>query len=368
MRDGVLHTGGGARRHRERAARRVHDVCTDATSTAEVIDGLREPFNAALGLSGMLLSATDPDTTALGTATVVEHLPAEIATPWMLNEVLVEDFNKFLTLHRMDVGAVTLHRSCQGHPHLSPRYRDLHRPHGLGAELRAVFSRDSACLGVANLVRGAGDDDFSDADLRWVEMLRPMIAAGLRRTATLPDGATEPDGTPGVITLDADGDLLAMTGEAERMMADLWLCPFGEEDTGRLPGEAYMIATLARARATGAPTAPPPLTRLRGRSGRWLTMRGDCTRATDGEVTGLVLIISPSRPAEILPMVVASFGLTRREREVLREMSDGRSTAAIARCLVISEHTVRDHIKSILAKTGTSSRGELMSLLFRGGA
>lgn len=361
----AIRPGGRTQRHRDRAARRVHEVCTDARSTAEVIDGLREPFNAALGLSGMLLSATDPDTTAFGTATVVEHLPEEIASPWMQNEFLVEDFNKFAKLHRTNHGPVTLHRSSQGHPHLSPRYRELHQPHGLGAELRVVFSRDSACLGVANLVRGADDADFSEDELQWVQQLRPTIAAGLRRTAIMADDTGEPDGVPGVITLDPDGRLVAMTGEAERLMADLWLCPFGEEDTRRLPGEAYMIATLARARTNGQLKTPPPVTRLRGQSGRWLTMRGDCTLTPDGETSGIVLIIGPSRPAEILPMVVASYGLTRREQEILGEMSKGQSTAEIAACLFVSEHTVRDHIKSVLAKTSTTSRGELMSLLFQ---
>lgn len=100
MLSGLLHSDGQAQRYRDRAARRVHEVCADATSTAEVIDRLREPFNTALGFSGMLLSATDPDTTTLGTSTVVEHLPEEIAPGWMHNEFRVEDFNKFATLHR----------------------------------------------------------------------------------------------------------------------------------------------------------------------------------------------------------------------------------------------------------------------------
>ena len=192
-----------------------------------------------------------------------------------------------------------------------------------------------------------------------------MIAAGLRRTAIMADNTDDSDAIPGVISLDPDGGLLAMTGEAERLMADLWLCPFGEDDAYRLPGEAYMIATLARARTNGNLKAPPPVTRLRGRSGRWLTMRGDCTLTTDGETTGIVLVVGPSRPTEILPMLVASYGLTRREQEVLSEMSNGEGTGEIASRLFISEHTVRDHIKSILAKTGTGSRGELMSLLFQ---
>jgi DNA-binding NarL/FixJ family response regulator len=42
--------------------------------------------------------------------------------------------------------------------------------------------------------------------------------------------------------------------------------------------------------------------------------------------------------------------LTPREREVLALMAEGRSNAAIARTLVVSEAAVAKHISSILAK------------------
>ena len=106
------------------------------------------------------------------------------------------------------------------------------------------------------------------------------------------------------------------------------------------------------------------MTRLHGRSGRWLTIRGKYTLTADGEPSGIALVIEPSRPAEILPLMISAYGLTAREREVLIELSAGPTTGEIATRLLISEHTVRDHIKAILAKTGTKSRGELMSLLF----
>ena len=344
------------------AERRVREVSADAASTAELINGLRAPFNDALGLSGMLLSATDPHTTTLGTATVVEHLPGAMSVPWMHNEFLEDDFNKFAELHRTRAPATTLHRATQGRPQLSPRHSLLHRPHGLGPELRTTFSLGDACWGVANLVREVHDEDFDEVTLDWLERLRPVIAAGIRRTTVT---ATHPGaGVPGVVNLDLTGSVVSMTADAGRMLADLWLCPFVEEHDYRLPGEAYMIATLTRARAEGRRRTPPPVTRLHGRSGRWLTIRGDCTLTADGEPSGIALVIEPSRPAEILPLMISAYGLTAREREVLIELSAGPTTGEIATRLLISEHTVRDHIKAILAKTGTKSRGELMSLLF----
>jgi DNA-binding CsgD family transcriptional regulator len=49
-------------------------------------------------------------------------------------------------------------------------------------------------------------------------------------------------------------------------------------------------------------------------------------------------------------------GLSRREREVLSLVAQGRTNAEIAAALVLSEHTVHRHVANILAKLGTSSR------------
>ena len=49
-----------------------------------------------------------------------------------------------------------------------------------------------------------------------------------------------------------------------------------------------------------------------------------------------------------------------REEEVLNQLARGASTRDIAGALFISEHTVRDHVKSIFTKTGARSRGELV--------
>ena len=68
------------------------------------------------------------------------------------------------------------------------------------------------------------------------------------------------------------------------------------------------------------------------------------------------------RLAELL---MAAYGLTRRERDVVREVIAGRSTNQIARSLGITPGTVQQHTSRILARTGTGSRGELVSLVFR---
>lgn len=53
--------------------------------------------------------------------------------------------------------------------------------------------------------------------------------------------------------------------------------------------------------------------------------------------------------------------VSRREREVLELLLHGERVPAIAETLFISEHTVRNHLKSMFRKTGTSSQSELIS-------
>ncbi|SLK10509.1 helix-turn-helix transcriptional regulator [Arthrobacter sp. P2b] len=52
------------------------------------------------------------------------------------------------------------------------------------------------------------------------------------------------------------------------------------------------------------------------------------------------------------------WGLTRREREVLQELTTGATNSTIARHLSVSEETVKSHVKSVLDKLGATTRAE----------
>ncbi|HEY2192640.1 MAG TPA: LuxR C-terminal-related transcriptional regulator [Actinomycetospora sp.] len=62
------------------------------------------------------------------------------------------------------------------------------------------------------------------------------------------------------------------------------------------------------------------------------------------------------------PVPVGKAELTRRELEVLRHMAAGDTNARTARRLVISEGTVKSHVKHILRKLGAANRAEAVSL------
>jgi pimeloyl-ACP methyl ester carboxylesterase/DNA-binding CsgD family transcriptional regulator len=57
--------------------------------------------------------------------------------------------------------------------------------------------------------------------------------------------------------------------------------------------------------------------------------------------------------------------LTARELDVLRLIAEGRSNQEIADALVISIHTVTNHVKSILSKTGAANRTEAAAYAHR---
>ena len=54
--------------------------------------------------------------------------------------------------------------------------------------------------------------------------------------------------------------------------------------------------------------------------------------------------------------------LTPREREVLGHFLQGYAASTIAVELCISDHTVRNHLKSVFAKLGVGSQRELREL------
>jgi DNA-binding NarL/FixJ family response regulator len=83
-------------------------------------------------------------------------------------------------------------------------------------------------------------------------------------------------------------------------------------------------------------------------------------------------VISPEMLARLLPRfgrgkTHTSADLTDREREVLGLVAEGLSNAAIAERLVVSVHTVRNHIASLSAKLGAHSKLEALSIAVRQG-
>jgi DNA-binding NarL/FixJ family response regulator len=96
---------------------------------------------------------------------------------------------------------------------------------------------------------------------------------------------------------------------------------------------------------------------------------GDLVRAIRGAVAGEIIV-----PPELLDGLVSRLrprrpelgdDLTPREIEVLSMLAAGLSTEQIVQELMLSTHTVRNHIRSILAKLQAHSRLEAVAVAVR---
>ena len=71
--------------------------------------------------------------------------------------------------------------------------------------------------------------------------------------------------------------------------------------------------------------------------------------------------LSPVAQPKIVTADAADSPLTAREREVIELVSSGATNQEIANALVISESTVKSHVKHILRKLGAANRAEAVS-------
>ena len=88
-----------------------------------------------------------------------------------------------------------------------------------------------------------------------------------------------------------------------------------------------------------------------------------------------LIVLHPAEVAALFPAAEAASSplaeliepLTPRESEVLQMLASGLANKEIATRLVISEHTVKFHVASILGKLGAASRTEAVTLGIRRG-
>jgi len=100
---------------------------------------------------------------------------------------------------------------------------------------------------------------------------------------------------------------------------------------------------------------------------------GEILAAVEAAAAGMAVIAPPeletllsSTPAIAAAAPVDS-PLTARELEVLRMLAEGAANKTIAWKLDISEHTVKFHVASILAKLGAATRTEAVAIGVRKG-
>ena len=254
----------------------------------------------------------------------------------------------------------------------SARYRDFLRPQGFDDELRVVFRTGGKSWGVGALFREPGREPFDAADVAVLQAVSPIVAGALRTHAALVAPTPGFTHAPGLMLFNRDGAIISANDAASRWLADIygedpdtnWFEILGGLQCPDVDAAIPIIPLIARAHAvaSGRSNREARL-RLRDRSGRWLVLHASVLDSASGE-GNVAIVVEPAKSGDLAPIIIEAYGLTPRERDVVRGIAQGSSTPEIAAALFLSAHTVRDYIKSVFDKVGVSSRGELVAKLF----
>ncbi len=310
-------------------------------------------------LTGPCWYTLDP-ATLLITSHFNEQMP-ELPPDALAGEYYEEDVNQLSDVARSPEGISTLHDATGGDPSSSPRW---HANMALGGDqelIAGLRTPHGDVWGALGLYRESGAPLFAPEELRFVRAVAPALAEGARRALLLGE-ATDPDGpeAPGLLVLSDTWELESATPGVERWLSGL---PGGDWDAGRLPSAVLAVAGRALRSADGRDRpGEVALSRVLSDSGTWVVLHG--ATLVGGDRRRVAVIVEPAHPARITPLLMAAYGLTDREQDVTRLVLQGESTAAIAEALVVSPHTVQQHLKSIFEKTGVRSRRDLVGKVF----
>jgi DNA-binding CsgD family transcriptional regulator len=341
-----------AKAARDQLARVVSSGLDLETFRVRTLDAIRPvvPFDAAFW------AIADP-ATLLFTRGVQEDLPSQSVLAFLHNEFMTDDVNQFAAVAADPRRLHTMHASTGGDMARSARFREILEPLGLGDELRIAFTDKTGVWGFLCLHRALGTPPFTEQESTFLNRVSPIVAHGIRTSILL--AATRMQGqhpsVPGLVMLSEDLKYVG-ANDAGRT----WLDQFDDADKVQgMPSSFYVVA----AALLGMSSGEPPVTRTITPSG-WASVRPSWMDVA-GERYIALLIEEPSA-VELAPLIVSAYGLTPQQARVVELVCRGSSTADISSALMISPHTVQDHLKVIFEKIGAANRRELAGSLLSG--
>jgi DNA-binding CsgD family transcriptional regulator len=309
------------------------------------------------------LVGTDP-TSGLPTSPIhsegLEGMTAALCSDHWEREFVVADVARFRELYGAEIPAASLRASVDD-PRRSPRFTSFLRRLDFSDELRVACRANDVPWALITLWRREGV--FGDREAKLMAGLSTPIAEQVRARAMVARAKgnwAAPD-SPGVVVQDAQGKVLSINQQA-RDLIDMVDDPRAGEGEADLP--FWMLAIGHEVRSRARLGAASERVRVRTRDGSWLVCHGSVLFGPDNRPTQTVIVVERARPGEVAPIAVEAYDLTERERQIAALIGRGLDTGAIAERLYLSIHTVRDHVKALLAKVGVSSRGELVAALF----
>ena len=349
----------------ERVRRDVEVISRAGLDTATFVEELVASVQRAVPHVAACVATVDPATHLLTGTFKFGDLRGRDNNDhdWALVEYGDVDPTSFCDLVHRDDPACGMWLETGGDIQRSTRLRDLIGPvFGYRDELRMVGRQHDRGWGAVALFRGEGDEPFSEADVAFMSSLSADVAAGLRsgllaRLVATPGSDRQPG--PAVVIVGADDHLSQISVGAASLLEDL------AGDPNMAPAHGIIGGLVAGARRYAAGLVDVlPRTRVRVPTGRWVVLHASPLSGAGGASGDVVITIEEARPPEIVPLIVAAFELTARERDVTQLVLQGVDTKEIAATLHMSRYTVQDHLKSVFDKADVRSRRELISRVY----
>ena len=342
-----------------------------AGTADELLEAVATEVGKSVPYDGAMWFGVDPTTLLAVAPARMERLDEGYCHTFWHGEFHEHDANLFGDLARESVPAATLRTATNDRPLRSARYRDFISPQGYDDELRAVFKTGGNTWGVAALFRERGRKPFDENDVAVFTAISGVVGAAIRTQAAVSAPPRCLVQAPGLLLFDADGVIVSANAAAMQWLGEIygdddptWTRMLADPSAPDLEAAVPLIPLLARARAIAAGRIDGEARlRLRDRSGRWVVLHASVLDGATGPGS-VAVVVEPAKSADIAPIIIEAYGLTSRERDVVRAIARGSSTPEIAAELFLSAHTVRDYIKSVFEKVGVNSRGELVAKLF----
>ncbi len=349
----------------ERVRRDVEVLARAGLDLSTFVDEAMSSLQRAVAFDSVCVGTMDPGTglltgtLKLGSLSGVDEHDHE----WGLIEYGLTEPTSFASMAGRGILAAGVQAGTLGHPGESVRVEEFMRPtFGFGDELRAlcVDERGRPWAGIA-LFRQVDDPAFDPDEVAYLGSLSGSFALGVRSglLASLPAIAAHSLLGPILLIVDSANRVTRTSLGAEERLAELTAGTIASEASGLIGSLVGAARRYARGETTVAPRS-----RIRAANGMWLVLHASPLSGGDGPVGEVAVTIEEARPPEIVPLVVAAFSLTSRERDITQLVLQGLDTKDIAAQLFLSAYTVQDHLKSIFEKAGVRSRRELIARVY----
>lgn len=339
---------------REAALGRIERLCAAGTPDRQLRAGLVEAIGGLVRFDAHVFMLTDP-VTCVG-ASPLASIPGLSfdRLPELVRARYLTRCNRWSSLDR--VAAVAAAPPEAENDHWWRIVGEL----GYADVATLAFVDQFGCWGFLDLWR-LGGPAFSHAELAVLHDVAPFVTRGLRRALADTFSLAPVSGSPREpIVLLLDDELRV---HEQTTLTDAWLrilLPPGPE-AAPVPAHAYNVAAQLLARESGADEHEASArTHLAG--GFWVSTRA--ARAS----SRIVVTIEAATSTERLDVFARTHGLSPRETEVLNLLVSGADSKAIATALFLSEHTVHDHVRSLLTRSRVRTRQLLLAQALGGAA